>query len=104
MASEFCTAFILEASGQLPSRRPAILHANNKKDSSHMTLAPCLSLVLAPSLRLLLPPLLDSLKYVFPVLVQLQFRNHDLAWRYAHRRALPIRLLFRDPLDVDDIL
>ena len=61
------------------------------------------SLILAPPLRLLFPPLLDPLKYILPILVNLQLCNYDLAWRYAHRYARPIRLLFCDSLNVDDI-
>lgn len=71
-----------------------------------MNLLPCFhhpSLILVSPLRFLLSPLLYPLKYVLPVLVKLQLGNHDLARRYAHRYARPIRLLFRDSLNVDDI-
>ena len=61
------------------------------------------SLVLTSPFRLLLSSLFDPLKYVLAVLVNLQLCNHDLARRYAHRYARPVRLLFRDSLDVDDI-
>ena len=83
------------------SPKPAILDAH--RDSLNVALTPCPSIVLFSSLHLLLPPLLDPLKYVLPILVKLQFRNDDLAWRYSDWRTRPIRLLFRDSFNVDNV-
>ena len=61
------------------------------------------SLVLIASLCLLFPPLSDPLKYILPILVNLQLRNHDLARRYAQWCTCPIRLFSRDSLKVNDV-
>lgn len=102
MTPEFCIAFNSQASGQPSDPEPAILHAKQRLLAYEATTA-IPSLVLVPPLRLLLPPLLDPLKYALPILVDLQLSNHDLARRYAHRYARPIRLLFRNSLNVDDV-
>ena len=48
------------------------------------------SLILLRPLRFLLSAFLDPLKYVFPILVKLQFRNYDLARCYTQRHVRPI--------------
>ena len=62
-----------------------------------------LSVIVIPPLHLLLPSFVVPHKYVVPVLVNLQLRNHDLAWRYAQRYTRSIRLLLRDSLNVNDV-
>ena len=52
---------------------------------------------------MLLSPRFDPLQYTFPILIQLQLRDHDLTWRDAQRYALPICLLTRHALDVDNV-
>lgn len=68
-----------------------------------MALTPSPSIVLFFSLRLLLPSLLDPLKYILPILVKLQFRNDDFAWRNPDWRTRPVRLLSRDSFNVDNV-
>lgn len=58
---------------------------------------------LLPSLRLLFPSLPHPRKYVLSILIKLQLRDHDLAWMNPDRYTLPIGLLARDALDVDDV-
>lgn len=56
-----------------------------------------------PLCLLCFPPLRDSLQYVLPILIDLQFRDHDFARRNAQWYALSVALFARDSLDVDDI-
>ena len=50
-----------------------------------------------------LPPIADPLKNALAILVHLQFRNLNLARRNANRHALPVALLLRHALNVDDV-
>ena len=64
---------------------------------------PCLCLLFTRLLGFLIPTLLDALQYVFPILVQLQLGDHDLAGVDAERHALSITLLAGDTFDVNDV-
>lgn len=99
LAPEFLICFLFRS--QRTSPKPAILDAH--RDSLNVALTPSPSIVLFSSLRLLLPSLLDPLKYVLPILVKLQFRNDDFAWRNPDWRTRPIRLLSRDSFNVDNV-
>jgi len=58
-----------------------------------------------PSLLLLphLSSLAHSLQDRFPVLVHLEFGDHDLAWVNANGNRLAVGLLFGDPFNMDDV-
>ena len=62
-----------------------------------------LFVLLLPRCLSSLSPLAYPLQYLLSVLVQLHFRDHNLAWVYADRYALSIGLLPRDSFDVNEV-
>ena len=73
--------------------------------SSILPSLPCLPpfLRLLRPLLLLLPALSNPLQDILPILIQLQLDDLHLARVNANRHSLPVRLVFRDALDVDDV-
>jgi hypothetical protein len=62
-----------------------------------------LNLCILLSLLFDLPSVLHSLQNALSILVQLQLGNRDIAWMYAQRYRLAVRLFPGDSLNVDNV-
>ncbi len=82
-------------------------HEANQPTYDAMRPAPPLTsdstLLLRRPLLRRLPPIANPLKNALAILVHLQLRDLDLTRRNANRHALPVALLLRHPLNVDDV-